>query len=410
MSPTSTDPIGRSQSVASVTNSQITHLQPLDAIIEDDVLLEVVDAANSIRALQFNQSNLVLRLAQSSGLFTPWAARTSIRSSDVSSCSCQVFKIPSRADLFSDDDLRPLWQDTDIMPTIIHLLINLHGHCLLLTRHQVQLLLRYWTAGDGADHRDLPSADAGEVLQAILLFKTSCQPGQWQITRQLSAIVFRSEEFKYLLSFYGSHDSWDDEALSGTLGTPSNDDFKAVLHQIQKVRNLSGSSSVMHAFRGTRAILTRRPEERERVGSLKWATPSEVKSHTDSVRQAFNFFEVLNRSKNKSPRLHSTTTRLLQVTKHGHTPNCRKGPFAISADVGASGAVIGIRPTTWPVQCPKFCLFILGGLEQHDKASLAKVLEDTVDIRDFYPAGEGPFTMDQSDKNLLRAWVKAMKE
>ncbi|OQV10921.1 hypothetical protein CLAIMM_14842 [Cladophialophora immunda] len=277
----------------------------------------------------------------------------------------------------------------------------------------LELLRRYWTADTGADNEDLASADTGEVIQALLLFRTFCQPTGWQITRELSVFAYgvqAVQALRHLSDYLGFHNRRHMERLSQTWRAPSHHNFKAVLVEVQKVRNLSGISSVMHAFRGTRAVLGRDLNRHDPANHLKWTTPTDTKLHADSVRGAFAFFDGLAQIRDMPPRIYSTTTGLLQVIQHGQTTSIQDSPFVVPPDAGDSGAVIGIRPTSWPLQCPNFCLFVLERIDQLDKVSLARLLEATIRIRNFFAGGEGPIAMDRRDKLLLAEWVKAMKE
>ena len=236
-----------------------------------------------------------------------------------------------------------------------------------------------------------------------------CHPAGWQITRELLIFVYPGPSIQSLvyLSKKGAvHDLRVFQSLPKIRPPPFCADFKAVLVEIEKVRNWCGTSS------GTQARLTfERMSEHNSGIQRKWTISSDEMMQADTVQHRLGFFEDLALRKGSLVRQYSTTTRLLQVTRHGRRTDTQDDLFSIPPDADASGAVIGMRPNSWPAPFPDFSVFTLERTDQLNKVSLARLLEATVWMRtNFFAGGEGPISMGQMDKLIVAEWVKALKE
>jgi hypothetical protein len=145
ISPTSTNPFPRSQSVLSLPSARSFSQPLLDAMLEDDITAQEV-VSDDQPDFQDASSHPFLKWADRRDVSMPWAPHTSMRHSDIVMFSFRVLEIPENQESFFDliQSLRYDHENSRIMLNALRV-IRQNQYTLPMKRGQIHDLEKYWT-------------------------------------------------------------------------------------------------------------------------------------------------------------------------------------------------------------------------------------------------------------------------
>jgi hypothetical protein len=169
-----------------------------------------------------------------------------------------------------------------------------------------------------------------------------------------------------------------------------------ILEALAEVRNIFGKDSVSYALQNCSLILRQ----------LQWNSPSNEENA--SVKQYLALFNSATRNSETSRLYHRHSVGLLQVLRAGEMMEVPRCLPITSEEAGKPGAMIAVKPSSWPMECPRFCLFVLSENGIDNKARLGRLLHDAVKVNNFYFAksdiAHGQLKWDADDWKLLSDW------
>ena len=389
-SPTSTNPLARSESVFSTSSIRsISH-----ALLEtrENSVMPSENGFYIHPNTQDASSNPFLKWANYRDVSAPWTAQTSIRHANIVSLSFRVILIPH---IWEDIHtvLHSSMFEEDMRAGALGLLEALQqpSYSILLRRRHIWQLAKNWTGKDMSSYDPSSATNPDEVIRATFFFRTICQSHTWQIEREICCIT---------------------STFTGTDVEP-HPDGRFLLHQhfqiliaLAKVRNIFGKESVSYALQNCSLILRHSHYPDEGEGRLRWdSLPNQEDS---SIGQYVDLFNSATRDSETSRLYYHHSVGLLQVHRTGEMTEVPPCLPTISENAGKAGAMIAVRPSSWPVECPRFCLFVLPENGIDNKARLGRLLHDAIEDRNFYFAesdtAHGRTTWGAADWKLLRDW------
>ena len=319
----------------------------------------------------------------------PWAAQTCIRHANIVSFSFRVLLMPN----FHEDARRLLSSssmDEDMRAPSLDLLeaFQTPSYSVRLRRRHVWELATYWLGKDMPPYGATSATTSDEVIKAAFFFRTGCEPRSWQIEREVCCVVS---------TFTGTEDESrpDEEFLQ-------NQRHQTLVALVQ-ARNIFGKESVSCALTGFTLVL-RHPHVGE--NQLRWARPSSEESL--SVHEYANLFSCATGDSNRSRLQHHHSMGLQHLRQADDVTEVTPFLPPISQDAGRAGAMIAVRPGSWPAECPRFCLFVLSENGVDDKARLGGLLHNAIQDRNYYftarDVAQGKPNWSQSDWKLLEDW------
>jgi len=344
------------------------------------------------RNTQNASSNPFLKWANYSDVSAPWTAQTSIRHANIVAFSFRVLLMPNfREDTYTlpqslvfDEDMRP--RSLDLLEAL-----QQSSYSILLRRRHIWQLAKDWTGEDMSPYDPSSATNSDEVIRAIFFFRTICQSHTWQIEREVFCIMTTS--------------TWTDVEPHADEGFLRNQRLQ-ILVALAQVRNIFGKESVSYALQNCSLILRHSHYPDENEAQLQWRAPSNQENA--SVEQYLALFNSATRDSETSRLYHRHSVGLLQVLRAGEMAEVPPFLPPISENAGKSGAMIAVRPSCWPAECPRFCLFVLSENGIDNKARLGRLLHDAIKDRNFYFAdsdtAHGQPTWGAADWQLLKDW------
>lgn len=391
VSPTSTNPFARSESVFSTSSLRsLSH-----ALFEtrENSVMPPEDGIHSYLNIRDASSHPFLKWASYCDASAPWTAQTSTRRADIIAFSFRVLLMPDTKEEFHSL-LHSLRWDEGRRARLLNLLAltQQSSYSVLLRRRQIWDLAKNWTGVDLSPSHPSSATSPEEVTRAFFFFRTFCQRDNWQIKREvyciMSALTVSDAELypnEWFLSIQHA----------------------GVLRTLAQVRNIFGKESVAYALRSCSLILRHPYHSDGAADQLEWSGPSDEKIAADSITQYFALFNDMASVSEISRLYHRQSVGLLQVLRTGESierPSCLT---RIPENVGR-GAVLAIRPSSWPSECPRFCLFVLLEHGIDDKARLGRLLHDAVEDREMYFAdrdtAQGQPSWSTGDWKVLQDW------
>ena len=339
---------------------------------------------STIRNTRDASSNPFLNLANYSHTSAPWTTQTSIRHANIVSFSFRVLLLPN----FRDGahvrrnttliDIHSRARSSGLLKSL-----QQSSYSVLLKRRHIWQLAKDWTGEEEMSLHDASSAtNSDEVITAIFFFRTICQSHSWQIEREVRCIMSTS---------------------TGTDVEPHPDErflqnqYSQIRTALAQVRNIFGKESVEYALRRCSLILRHSEDE----GQVQWAPPSNQEKA--SVEQYLALFDSATTDSETSRLYHRHSVGLLHVLGAGEMTEVPPFLPIIPELAGKGGAMLAVRQSSWPAECPRFCLFVLPENEIDNKAQLARLLHDAIEDKNFYSADSEP-KWAEADWKLLRAW------
>lgn len=341
--------------------------------------------------IQDASSHPFLKWANYSDVSAPWIAQTSIRHANIVALSFRVLLMPNFREvahtllypLFDEDMWARSW---DVLEAL-----QQSSYSILLRRRHIWQLAKHWTGEDMSPYDPSSATNSDEVIRAVFFFRTICQSDTWQIKREVYCIM---------------------STFTGTEIEPHPDEEFLLNQRLQvlvalaQVRNIFGKESVSYALRNCSSILrhSHYPNEGER--QLQWGSPSD--QDNASVKQYLALFSSATRDPGISQLYYRHSVGPLQVLRAGEMAEVPLFLPRISEDAAKAGAMLAVRPSSWPAECPRFCLFVLTESGIDNKARLGRLLHDVIKERNFYFAdsdtARGQPKWSAADWKLLRDW------
>jgi hypothetical protein len=263
-----------------------------------------------------------------------------------------------------------------------------HNNTLLLSRSAVLEIGRYWTGAEPLVAPGANSRRADELTRALIYFHTYCRQDDWQIVRELNFLIWSPEAMGLCRPSMGESDIEVHNQIS-------NAQFDLIKH-VQTLRGLSGKASVEYALENREIFLCldffqKCSERPVPFNGGDWPLVAAVQLFTSILSTVDSDQQI---------------SRLAEVTRAEIVDAEQPLPSA-TEDFAPGGAVLAVRPNLWPLQCARFCLFVVVDRNFDDAQTLGRLLRCTIDQRAVYGvSGENLLTLD--DKNILRRWIKSL--
>ncbi|PMD30617.1 hypothetical protein L207DRAFT_573440 [Hyaloscypha variabilis F] len=414
ISPTSTNPYRRSESVLSMPSARSFSQPLLDALLEEDTIVQEV-VSDDQPAFRDASSDPFLKWADRRDVSTTWTPNnTSMRHSDIVMFSFRVLEIPEDQESFYDL-IHSLRYDDENSRMMLHVLrvIRQNQYTLPMKRGQIHDLEKFWTGiGTQTSYGRSIMSRPDESIRAFILFRTFCQQEDWQLKREVYCVIW-SEQAASLLSLF----------LGGDINFIFNEDSPPLIQQsmlnraFQQLRNLSGRHSVAYALDNTSLVLLPSNDASGRGNHLQWRQPQSKDIPKNIIEKSVAWFDFASSSEDVAQSYHHRGAGLLWVIGAEQTTSPPPELMNISEEVGKGGAMLAMKsvkpgPGSWPQQCPRFCLFVLLSHGFQEQARLRQLLQHAVQMRDLYCVfqdyGEEQEALSVADMRLLKEWENAL--
>jgi hypothetical protein len=410
ISPTSTNPFPRAQSVLSVLSARSFSQPLLETMVEDDTTArEVVN--DDQRGFEDASFHPFLRWAGHRDVSTPWAPHTSIRHSDIVMFSFRILEIPESQESFHDliNSLRHDHENSRMMLYALKA-IQETQYTLPLKRAQIHDIEKYWTGVNTQTPYGLSTMSRpDQTVETFFLFRTFCQQEDWQLKREVYCVIWSSRAASVLSMFLETAIdlSFDEDILPSI-------QHSEFIQAFQQLRKLSGRQSVAYALNNTSLILLPTDDASGRRNQLQWRQPQSRGIPEQVIAKYVALFDSASCNEDVVQSHHHQCGRLLWVLRTEQATDTSPDLEIISDNVGKGGAMLALKPGAWPQQCPRFCLFVLLDHGFHDEARLGGLLSYTIRERDMYcvveDAAQEPERLTAADKHLLRSWEDSFSQ
>jgi hypothetical protein len=290
----------------------------------------------------------------------PWTTVGSIRHSDVVDFEFRYFV--TKVGHF--DDMSPLSLD-------------LYHQAFYTNQQGLRRIKNLWLA----NANEATGADPGAYMPVTFIFQTYFDPATWQIRRVLTCIEWKNdiEDFD---------DLWPQTRAAVAHYQPQ------IEGHILSVHRLHRRTSVWYALKSVTRVLFCMEDPK----ILSWGL-------LERLEESKTILMKLSRQLNihgQTLELKNHFSALLRVS--GTTDHSFETPdLGVEQDTETGPTMLIVRPSSWPVTSPKFCLFVLDELMGDSQDDLSQLLEEAKQARNFY--GEANLRFDW---RALRRWCKAL--
>jgi len=406
LSPTSTYPFSRSESVFSISSYQSLSHTLVDTGRNDGAMTSE-NGSNVHLNIRDASSHPFLRWANSHDASAPWATQTCIRHSDIVAFSFRILLMPENDEDFQS--LMNLQYREESITTMLHLLAltSQSQYSVLLRRGHIYELEKDWIGAEKNASHASSATYSDDVVRAFFFFHTFCQAGDWQIKREVYCIIWSSRAAQLLSTLIDT----DLELHRGDKGWRLTQHFE-ITRTFPQIRNLFGNKSVAYALHNASLILLHGGSLNRDGGHLQWALPPDQGMTEAEIAQYFALFNAVECNAWMSQLYHRRSFRLLQVLRTEEATEIPLGLPSVSEDIGKGGAMLAIKPNSWPSQCPRFCLFVLLENGFDDKAQLKRLLRCARKEREMYGVNrdtvDGRLSLSATDEKILKDWKNAL--
>lgn len=235
-------------------------------------------------------------------------------------------------------------------------------------------------------------------IRATLFFQTYCDSSTWQIKRVLNCILWRTEPFTL-------NSSVDIDHLpayivgNGKLGYIEMSALKRTMVDTQQIY---GRTSVWYALRNVSIALLpgKGSQGPEWVSFDQAEMPDKAPGLFMGLAENTDLGDIGIRCVN-------LCSGLVQIDP-GSERQLRSTIPDLKRDSRNGDSMLAVRSPSWPVVCPKFCLFILLEEYHEGKDVLYQLLEKAIAMKSYY--GEGDCQFSPLDWQTLRNWRRALKD
>jgi hypothetical protein len=404
-SPTSTAPYSRAQSILSIHSVRtITSTQsrpPLHGV-------QAEGTSSTGIQIKFSDARThhFLRRADPHDLSRPRAQDCTIRHSDIVSFSFRNLDIPEDLENLSTvmGTLRCAPGELEMMMHALNF-VRQDQFSLTMKRHQIQQIEEFWT-GTVSQQR-ISSSNTGQMVKAFYFFRTFFQPKDWQLKRELYCVTFSEKAAALIARIIENH---VDYCFEDNVQTTNPDD---VIHELQNLRYLSGRQSVGNAI--IEAVLYLSHCDNDGAGGIRvnWHLPDQRMPKEMAEKFAALFVSV-SRTEDSVCSYHRQSESLFLIhrtVEAAEATGVTSGLQDIPDDVCQNEALIMVRASHWPRECPKFCLFVLIDQNFDDTMQLGLFIHRAISTPEMYfPGGfaEGQ-SLSRREKETLRSWENSWK-
>ena len=397
-SPTSTAPFSFSRSQSVFSQSSLQELSnTLQDTVEEDVPMASEGESQDHQNVQHTSSHPFFQWANSLSPSAPWTNQACIRHSDIVTLSFRVLLMPE-----SDGAFRDLICSSHYDKEDLGMMLSLIGYSFWLGRHQIDELQNFWTRVDDDAAQESSLSNIGEPVRVFFFFRTFCQPENWQIRREIYCTVWSWRAMRALSLLCGNTTATDLEVY------PCLEDFRQsheFIRAFEGVRNIFGRESVAYALDNTCLILRPVKAPRADGSQLQWASPSNHGITEAAILQYCGFFDA---AANGAQRYHHQRIRIRQLIRAQQNTDIPTILGPVPEAVGNGGGMLAMKPSSWPTECPRLCLFVLLDSGFNERALIASLLGDTVRNRQIYSCGSD-LTWTENDRRIFENWKRALE-
>ncbi|KAF2258273.1 hypothetical protein CC78DRAFT_621936 [Lojkania enalia] len=331
--------------------------------------------------IQDASSHPFLRWATGHELSPSWTAIHSIRHSDIVAFSFRTLEPGGW------DELEPWLSNVDTGP--------MHIYAIPVRRKHLSELHRYWTGEIGDE------IAGNQIICVSLLFHTYFQPENWQITRQICCLIWPSQLTSPIQTLGSGESRLHIKQQQPQLST--------LIQLFRHLRGIHGSHSVLHALQGQSLVLADNRSFSQGIDEIHWSQP-EVAGISDSLFQSWiRIFDSAAQSSKDfrlSYRDSPLSLRIVQPNEQYQVTD-PVSPL-LANETSEEDGIIAVKSSSWPAECPKFCLFVSLRENFDNRASLGSLLYRTLRARNIYLNDSEE--LNDHDRRILRNWVDAFKD
>ena len=386
--------LGRSQSVLSEATLRPRKRARISASIEQNALADVSRSHGNFSA---NQAHRLHPYGPNSTNSEQCKyPRTGLRHSNLVLFCFRSFRCPSRAQANRNSRIRLGHEIT--LETFESLRRSQSVFFFELTSNQIECLERLWT-GDDSKSGCIPESTAAldERKFAYFYFRTFCRGTDWQIVRELNCVLYDMTDVEQLF-----RPQRDNTALGRENQASDSDWHTHLVKLIAMVRHMTGKMSISYAVNNTRLVPSRAPDSGNNSNILRWG--AERSSHLEHLENPASRTYWSSDSYSESWKLIALEPQTLEEAES-------QLPMIVPKDWGQVGGILTKKPQTWPVECPKFCFFVLLDIEASNRDQLGRLFASVLQQRELYgvtgeSSGQEAGFWDAEDRRLIAQWLK----
>ncbi|KAH8592079.1 hypothetical protein B0O99DRAFT_689861 [Bisporella sp. PMI_857] len=378
-------------SVIEENSGEIAEYEPIEEAEEYDHL-----------GLQDASSHSFLRWALCRDLSKSWALNSSIRHSDIIMFSFRVFEVPDTGANLTG--LGSLFGDNQsAQATILDLRDLAKGNppAFVLKRGDIPQIEKSWTGTRGRSSYEPSIKNYDEGVRALFFFRSSCQPNDWQLKREMYCILWSPAAAETFRNRFYTNVELNFGESGFQLTTVAE-----IMKSFQKLRCLSGKHSVACALQCTSLILQPPQDLFQDAEGFHWCTPLEGGIPIPVITRLSSLFNLPPGGMVQLRQYQSNS--LLQVLPDEQIYFNPLRALQVGNNFGQIEAIMAIKPDFWPNECPRFCLFIFVDHDFDNEGRLRILLHDTIRARKFL-AVRGHNVQDKpswsaDDEKTLQDW------
>jgi hypothetical protein len=224
-----------------------------------------------------------------------------------------------------------------------------------------------------------------------ILFYTGFDQSTWQIKRVLLCIIWQRSSSESSLVAEDVHQV---HLSNSNFGSRINQitDLRGCLLDVQRI---SGRTSVSYALQNVTMLLSQKHDELKLMLGNIPHTETQLPG-TFANRTILTEIAIL-----VSPDSRSSDGVQLEQCSSSIPPG-------LLLDTRTGNSMLIVRSDSWPVECPKFYLFVLLDEYPNDSEHLYQLLKEARTQNFFY--GDYNYKLSRADGQILRDWSKALKD
>lgn len=258
-----------------------------------------------------------------------------VRHADRVTFVCNILSLDYCDDLMDADECMQTIDPSTVFGTLAELYKS--GCVFQLTLGQLRGIKERWLGRRRSDD------DSSELLSACLLVRNQYARSDWQLSRTLHCLVMSPQSSQAMCAADG------------------NDGVLQMIHtSLDRLRCISGRLSVLGALQPVPLVLRNTKHNfDENEKSLTWMALLEGNTLQTRVLELLDHFEgkVDSWPYSTGEHMEHETLEIVRQRSHGNTSSTL--PYEIDGVCSDEAeAILILKPSTWPEQCPIFCVFI----------------------------------------------------
>jgi hypothetical protein len=354
-----------------------------------------------LRHTQDAASDSFLRWSNPFNSTLPWLQFSTIKHSDIILFSFHYMRV-SREHTVLSNDLHWLNQED---------LAKLYHCAMPMSESNLYDLEDSWTGNATM------AINPHNLIKVSFIFKTYCQPSDWQLRRDIYCIIWPLSIASTLES--STEMELDVNVAPNWKNLPTQ--HSSIIRAFHQLRILRGSQSVFCALNNCSLVLLSIPKQRnfnETSYNVEWT----------SYNVEWTSYNVEWTSYNESPVMERIFTFHLSLfdlaagkTQHGSSQSGLRRTVSSDHDLEMPPAIanfvhessteygtIAMRSLSCTPQCPKFCFFVSLDGELDDGSILGTALDSVLKAKIVH--SDGSWQPGSVDRRELRGWPKALRE